>query len=176
MGFSIRKDMTEILNNPDRWENHGRSVIEDNCTHHEKDEEENNIRYKGFCDECGFNESSCVPMMNFLYPLELSNFEDTKILEVINKTNCTILEDTESGEYFLALCGGGMDLSQDIALAYLILEKWIPGDLLRNTLSQKAFSISKENYKILRKAIIEQAKIYSNFFLDVKKKWEKVKD
>jgi len=174
MGYAIFIDWGEEQrkdNYFDKWINHGRNVLEQSCSHHEEGEEETNIRYKGYCDECGVSEDSQQPMMNYLYPLECDKFSEDKILKVVNETNCTVIENAETGEYFLTLCGGGMDLSQDIALAYLILEKWIPFDLMRSVISQKDFSISKENYKILKKAILEQARDNKNFMDAVITKW-----
>jgi hypothetical protein len=156
MGFSIYQDMQEVNENPNKWVNHGRYALENNCKHHEKGETENNIAYSGYCEKCGVYEDTATPIMNYLYPLELDNFEKDKILKVVQETNCTILENTETNEWFLALCGGGMDLSQDIALAYVILEKWIPTDLLTSVEKQPCLSIGKKKYKILAREVIRQ--------------------
>jgi len=176
MSFSIWIDwMEEFKEHHDKWTNHGRRVLEDNCKHFDKSKDDNNLRYSGYCDKCDISEDSANPMMNYIYPLELKDFEDKKILEVIKNTNCTIMENEESGEWFLTLCGGGMDLSQDIALAYVILERWIPEDLITQVCKQKGFSISKSNFKRLRKAIIEQSEHYADRFKQLKEEWENIK-
>ncbi len=52
-------------------------------------------------------------------------------------------KDTE--EYFLALTGGGMDLSQDIALAYIIAQGWIPTALAYEVSTQPELSVSGDD-------------------------------
>lgn len=78
-------------------------------------------------------------------------------MKVVKVTNCTVLEN--DGEWYLALCGGGMDLSQDIALSYQILETWIPSDLLREVCKQPLLSLGSKNYKKLARGIIKQLKM-----------------
>lgn len=173
MGYAIKQDMTEIYNNPDKWINHGRDVLENNCKHKDKENRgETNARYKGYCEKCDFSESSAVPMMNYLYPLELKNFEESKILKVVKETNCTVLENSETEEYFLALCGGGMDLSQDIALSYIILETWIPQDLLNSVADQPLLSLGSKKYKKLAMEIIRQLKLNADRSEELRKKWK----
>jgi hypothetical protein len=113
-----------------------------------------------------------IPMMNYLYPLELTDFEESKILEVVKKTNCSVLENKDSGEWFLVLCGGGMDLSQDIALAYQILETWIPQEFLREVNKQPCLSLGGKNYKKLARGIIKQLKIESDRNKQRRKEWK----
>jgi hypothetical protein len=67
-----------------------------------------------------------APMMNYIYPLpELKHGPETA-QELIEDTNCVIvlIKDTDD-EYpvtpYMALSGGGMDLSWDICEAYMLL-------------------------------------------------------
>lgn len=96
------------------------------------------------------------PMMLYAYPLYCTP-SDEKIKEVCMETNCTVVLNNETGDCFLALTGGGMDLSQDIALAYLIAEGVVPSALAYNVCTQYAFSVSKEKwYRVMegcRKAL-----------------------
>jgi len=82
------------------------------------------------------------------------------------------MENTETGEYFLTLCGGGMDLSQDIGYAYIILEKWIPRDLLTSISKQPLLSLGSKKYKRLAKEVISQLKHTRVNFLDTEKRWK----
>ena len=59
--------------------------------------------------------------MNYIYPVYTKEYSEERILRVVKETNLTLVEEEATGELFLTLCGGGMDLSQDIALAYYIL-------------------------------------------------------
>lgn len=172
MVYAISQDMEEVYQNPDKWENKGRQILESSCKHKTQDKEETNLRYSGYCDECGISEDSAIPMMNFLYPLELNSFDDEKILKVVKETNCSVLENTETEKYFIVLCGGGMDLSQDIAFAFQILETWLPSDLLREVCKQPCLSLGSENYKKLARGIIEQLKIEADRNKQKAKEWK----
>ncbi len=165
MGYSIYQDMQEVNENPDKWVNHGREALRESCKHKQLEEE-------NYCDKCDISEDSAIPMMNYLYPLELKDFEDSKLLKVVKETNCTILENTETGEWFLCLCGGGMDLSQDIALSYQILETWIPQDLLREVCKQPLLSLGSKNYKKLARGIMKQLKMEANRNKEKAKDWK----
>ena len=138
MSFSQWIDWSEeFKNNPERWTNHGRDILRASCKC------KNGVEENDYCEKCDISEDSCNPMMNYLYPLECSGFDEDKILKVVKNTNCSVMENEDSGEWFLVLCGGGMDLSQDIALSYVILENWIPESLITQTCKQRDFSIRK---------------------------------
>jgi hypothetical protein len=159
MSFAINIDwQEEYKNNFDKWVNHGRDALISHCKHLSEDKQSNNLEYSNYCEECGISEDSAIPMMNYIYPLQLDNFSEEDILKVIDQTNCTVMENTETQEWFLSLCGGGMDLSQDIALAYFLLEKWIPFELCINVCTQKDLSIHGKNWQIMRNAVIESLK------------------
>jgi len=148
--FSISVDWSNYYESG--WENVGRSIARENCTHFDDDGSCNNMDYSGYCEKCGFYEDSCEPMMSFAYPLETEP-ENDAILEVCQKTNCTVMYNTEEDRHYLALCGGGMDLSQDIAFAYLICEKWIPFDLATQVCTQPDLSISGKNFRKVMRAV-----------------------
>ena len=67
-----------------------------------------------------------VPMMNYCYQLESDFKVPDNIKEILNEAGAITLirktkEEWIKGEYFLALSGGGMDLSWDICRAYVLL-------------------------------------------------------
>lgn len=138
----------------EKWINHGRRVAEEACTHHtqEVNKESSNIQYSGWCDECGISEDSETPMMNFVYPLETIPDED-RIKQIIDKTCLTVMENEDTGEYYLALCGGGMDLSQNIAMAYYLAEKWIPFELCLTVSTQKGLNYDGVDFNIIMEAV-----------------------
>jgi hypothetical protein len=85
-------------------------------------------------------------MMLYVYPLDGEPTEE-QIAAVCAGTACTVLErlDCErdpTGEFFLALCGGGMDLSQDVALAYVLVGERIPAALAEEVSTQSGLSKS----------------------------------
>ena len=167
----------EYKNDYEKWENLGRNIIKDNCKHKTQDkseDKETNMIYSGYCEECGFSEDSCYPMMNYGHIL-ITKPKNEDILKVVQNTNCTVMYDTINDLYYIALTGGGMDLSQDIALSYVWLENWIPEDLIKNVCKQKGFSIGKEHFEILKSAIMEQSKDYQDNYKRLHKEWSDIK-
>ena len=146
----------EFREHPDRWINHGRRIAEDSCKHKTQDKDgnknnrETNMRYGGYCEKCGFGEDDCEPMMNYGYPLYALP-DENKILQIVKNTCLTVMENQDTGEYFLVLCGGGMDLSQSIAHAYLLAGQRIPDELVFEVCTQPFFSVGKKEYfRIMR--------------------------
>ena len=147
----------EFRQHPGRWLNHGRRVAEDSCTHNTQDTRETNMRYSGWCEECDFYEDSCEPMISYGYPLSFLP-EDNKILQIIKETCLTVMENQDTGECFLVLCGGGMDLSQSIAYAYLLAGERIPDELVFEVCTQPCLSVgTKAYYRIMRECKKELA-------------------
>jgi hypothetical protein len=157
--FSISVDWQDYYNKG--WENKGRDLIIENCKHKDKSQDDTNMRYSGACEKCGFCEDSCEPMMNYAYPLETTP-DDEEIIEVCKRTNCTVMYKDDEDAYYLALCGGGMNLSQDIALAYNILEKWIPLDLALKVSTQDGLSQGGKDFRQVMRACKDSIKIDIN--------------
>ena len=137
----------EYKQHPDRWLNHGRRVAEYSCRHNtqDKNNKETNMLYSGWCEDCDFYEDSCEPMMNYGYPLCCLPDED-EILQIVQKTSLTVMENDDTGECFLVLCGGGMDLSQSIAHAYLLAGQRIPDELVFEVCTQPCQSLGEKEY------------------------------
>lgn len=165
MGYSIYEDIDEV-NQGEDWTNVGRDILYSSCKH------KDGMQKKGYCEKCDISEDSAIPIMNYIYPLELTDFSDNKILKVVKETNCTIIRKDTTDEMFLALCGGGMDLSQDIAYSFVVLETWIPADLLREVNKQPLLSLGSKKYKFLARAIIKQLKIESDRNNQRAKEWK----
>ena len=119
-----------------------------NIENHEEDDES--------CDVC---ENGYVqPMMNYIYPMDYT-YSDirSRRLEVAQKTDCVLVQNINTDEWFLTLTGGGMDLSPSIGLAYVIAQSWLPRDLLHElNAGWCKDSLSEKNFKRLRKAMKEQ--------------------
>jgi hypothetical protein len=110
----------------------------------------------------GIEYDDYMPIYNYAYPLHLSYLEEDIIIRICEETNCTVVNNTEEDELYLALCGCGMDMSQDIALAYMIAYAYgdkkygrIPDHMLFDVYKSSAFSVSKKDFKHIRKALIE---------------------
>jgi len=162
----------------EKWEFTGANLVRQreeeklrNCPHGNAD--------NGYCDECEVypdeRADENYPMMNFAYPLYMGNISDEKILEVCDETNLTVVYNIEEDSYYLALTGGGMDLSQDIALAYLIATGWIPVSLLTDINIQPMLSVSRENWLKIANKVIEGISHRISHMESIKKEWETAK-
>lgn len=144
----------------DKWINHGRHALENACTHNEDGDGSNKLIEYNYCDECGVSSDGTAPMMNYGYLLESKPSEE-QILAVVSETNLTVMENTETDEFFLVLTGGGMDLSQDIALAYLLCGEQIPVEVAIRVSTQYGLSKSGENWFKLMNACVESLESYA---------------
>jgi len=134
--------------------------------------------YQG-CDCCEDDSGHLEPMMNFIYPLDYVGFMEgkegeQKRIEIASKTNCICIQDNESEEWYLALTGGGMDLSFSIAHAFMIAQKCLPIDLL-NTLNAGwcKDNLDSKTFKELRSICIQQLDNEVSRFNEQKEKWNK---
>ncbi len=118
----------------------------------------------------GVEADDGYPMMNFAYPLNNDDVSLEKIVEVCEKTNCTVIYNNEDDRYYLALTGGGMDLTQDIALAYMIADGCIEWDMLRDVYIDAPLSVSKNEYKMILTELQRQLQIsISNYQSQLKR-------
>ena len=148
----------ELENNYSNWANLGKVELEKSCNCKNKETGDlTQVEYSGYCSECQISEGDCQPMMNYGYKLYCEPSEE-KILKVVKNTCLTIMYKVDTGEYFLVLCGGGMDLSQQIGLAYLYTDERIPETLINEISKQKGLAVGGEEWKFLRNSIIEELK------------------
>ena len=97
-----------------------------------------------------------VPIYNYAYPLSKGKpFTREEVLSVALETNCCVVKNIEDGDYFLSLTGCGMDLSQDIGYAYVLLGERIPVETALDINTQKGLSISEKKFKVLAKEVIK---------------------
>lgn len=182
MVYSQYCNWSEEYKNSDKWENNTYRILCEVLEDNKHEQFEKVAKRFGVYEENSKNKlneywedniaEDTTPIYNYIYPLEITP-SDEDILRVSLNTNCCVLLNTENNTYYISLTGCGMDLSQDIALSYLWLEKWIPFDLIRNVSSQECLSISKENFKELKTAILEQAESYKGGMDRVKTEWLK---
>jgi hypothetical protein len=115
-----------------------------------------------YCHECEVypedKRNANYPMMNYAYPL-FSEPDEEKIARVCEGTSCTVVYNLQDDTYYLALTGGGMDLSQSIALAYIIADNCLEWDMLESINISGAFSVSEEEYQIILKEMERQLTI-----------------
>ena len=90
-----------------------------------------------------------APMMNYRYPLpefDRKNHSSEKIKRALsNAGSITLIEDLKSNEKYLALSGGGMDLSWDIVQGYINLGFTPPAHFCRNLPKMAGMKLTKGN-------------------------------
>lgn len=128
----------------------------------------------------GVDVDTGYPMMNYAYPLYNSDPGLEKIIEVCERTNCTVAYNNDEERYYLALTGGGMDLTQDIALAYIIADGCIEWDMLRDVYIDSPISVSPKDYSKILTELKRQLVISINSYKDqlsrVNENLEKIAD
>lgn len=131
-------------------------------------------KYEG-CPCCEDDSGYLAPMMNYIYPIENDyNCNETTRVKVAIETNCVLVQNVKTDEWFLTLTGGGMDLSPSIAHAYMITQKWIPQSLLNDLKAGWCKdSLSPEIFKELRMTVKEQLQREINGFESLKSDWSK---
>lgn len=136
--------------------------------------------YQG-CQCCEDDSGYLAPMMNFLYPLDYEGFitndkekGEAIRIKIASETNCVLVENNKTGEWFLSLTGGGMDLSPSIAYAYYLAQKWLPLDLLQELKAGWCKdSLSSEHFEELKKVILEQLPTEKSRFEEKIQEWDK---
>ncbi|KKM91585.1 hypothetical protein LCGC14_1226970 [marine sediment metagenome] len=115
------------------------------------------------------------PMMNYAYPLvcDPTIFDDGKerIIKVCRDTCLTVMFNDDEDSYYLALCGGGMDLSQSIALAYQILESWLPLSLLGAVSKQPELAVHGKAWLGMAEQIRRQMRMEIARLRDANRQW-----
>lgn len=104
------------------------------------------------------------PMMNHRYPLPHfndKNLSDEFIKKALNRAgSVTLIEDLESNEKYLALTGGGMDLSWDIVKGYVNLGFAPPAHFCRDLPRFGGDRLTQENKEAImacRKSLSAQS-------------------
>ena len=134
----------------DEWDCLGRYVMEEQKGEWSEDNPE------------GIDYDDYMPIYNYAYPLHLSSLDENKVIRICEETNCTVVNNTEEDELYLALCGCGMNMSQSIALAYMIAYSFgdneygrIPDHMLFDVYKSGALSVSRKKFRHIIKALIE---------------------
>ena len=140
---SIYVDWTELRVH-EEWIFVGRQVLEEKKGEWSEDNPE------------GIECDDGYPMFNYAYPLYRDDLSEETILRVCEETSCTVVFNNRDDKYYLALTGCGMDLSQDIALAYLIADGCIDWDMLEDVYISGPLSVSRDDYLKLLMKLDEQ--------------------
>lgn len=124
--------------------------------------------YQGYTEEEREDDPDAgMPMMNYAYPIHYFDSKGDRIRKICQETNCTVVYNIDEDRHYLALTGGGMDLSQDIALAYLMAtgkdsnpeNGYIEWDMIDEIYINSPLSVAEKEFKLILKHLERQTKI-----------------
>ena len=95
----------------------------DTCYNELEDEEK--LKYIENSDILHQLEDSYYPMMNYVHVLQLKPVKEDILKVYKNAPNIVLLEDDMSN-YYIGLSGAGMDFSEEIAYAYMVVDRCVP--------------------------------------------------
>ena len=108
-----------------------------------------------------YEEDFAVPIYNFIHKLDREP-SDKDIITTFRDFGMVVINIEE--DYYIALTGCGMDMSQLIGLAYLELDSWIPADFIGSINLQYGLNVDGEKWKRLVTEIDRQSEIFSRQF------------
>jgi len=106
------------------------------------------IEFSEWCeDNLSYDELYEIPMMNALYyfPSFISIENDEEISQSLS--SCTILYDNELELWAVGMTGGGMDLTPQLADAFIKIGKGIPEKIAENLNASYSGGIGEELHK-----------------------------
>ncbi len=103
------------------------------------------------CHEC--EEGFVYPMMNYAYPVNCDFTEENRRIAL--DCGLFLFEMPDSGDVYMSLMGGGMDLSPNILLAYLRLKGCIPLDWAMEFRQDYRANITEEQHQEIAAACRE---------------------
>lgn len=159
----------------DKWQNVGQEVMREFYEEHPKaaakdghELQDGEVKY---LDEV---LDEFTPMMMYAYPLTIDPTFDSgkeKIIKVCRNLPLTVMHKEDDDTYYLALTGGGMNLSQSIARAYQILQTWIPVALLAEISKQPNLSVYGKEWIRMARQIRKQIKMEIHRLQRDNKEW-----
>ena len=130
--------------------------------------------YEG-CQICEDDSGQLEPVMLYGHILTTDiMINDNTPLKIATETACALIQNNKTGQWFIALMGGGMDLSPHIAYAYVLAQKWLPDDMLETlSMSWCKTELDKGQFEKLRAIMEEQTGFTSRRLAEAQKKWKK---
>ena len=116
----------------------------------EMDEKADHVRNGGELYEL---QDRHFPMMNYVHVLQHGASEDDIIDIAKNAPNIVVIEDAHENQ-LLGLSGGGMDFSEEIAYAYMVIDREVPKCFRID--EKKSYCLNDEAHKALVEFIKER--------------------
>lgn len=118
-------------------------------------------------DTCGHCENGyVVTYWNTVWGLDRpyqDNIGKKEQKMIMEETGCLLLYNREEGKWYLTLGGCGMDLSPALALAFALIDIWIPPDLVENLTTDWEYIkyvVQERGAKRLVKEVVKSLEMY----------------
>jgi hypothetical protein len=112
-----------------------------------------------------------APSQLVAYPV-IGDLSDDKIAEICLNTECTVVKDTEKDQYYLSHTGGGMDLSQELAMGYMIARGRIPPEVAHSVSTQYGLNLKGEKWMAVAKQCKTELEIAAKRYQMKIEEWE----
>ena len=113
--------------------------------------------YEG-CPCCEDDSGRIDVMWNTIWPLDYDGMvTEEKRIQILKETSCALIQNLDTDEWFICLCGCGMDFSPHIAYAFYLAQKWLPTWLLSELRPGWCrMELGEKKFKTLRNIIGQQ--------------------
>ena len=130
--------------------------------------------YEG-CPDCEDDSGYLAPMSNYGHIIDYDGMITDEIRKKIaSETPCILVQNNKTGQWLIALTGGGMDLSPRIAYAYVLAQKWLPLDLMESLDREYCRQeLGAEKFETLRSIMDQQTANQQNRFANMHEQWKK---
>lgn len=86
------------------------------------------------------------PVVNYVHVLQQKP-TDEEVLEIYEKLPDIVVIEDDMGNFFLSFSCSGVDMSEELAYAYMIIDRCVPSSIKINT--NKNYTLSEEEHKEL---------------------------
>ena len=125
------------------------------------------------CPCCEDDSGYINPIYNYIYPINWVYDQEIQI-KILKETNCSLVKNNYTNDWFICLTGCGMDLTPEIAYTYCICDKDIPHWILKAlSVSYCRESLNSGQFQKLATYILQQVERDQNTFNDMMNKWIK---
>ena len=130
--------------------------------------------YEG-CPTCEDDNGRLEPMNFAGHIIDYDGMITDEIRKKIAfETACILVQNNKTGQWLIALTGGGTDLGPHIAYAYVLAQKWLPLDLMgsldREYCRQE---LGAAKFETLRSIMDQQTANQQNRFANMHEQWKK---
>ena len=124
---------------------------------------------------CLCDNGRVIPVSTTLYMVDEDYYCNREMrIAVASQTSCVLLQDEDLGKWGIGLRRSNKDMTYDITYAYMLVQKWLPVDILLTLRSKREYvekSLTPEKFERLRDTVFEQCENTIGSLDTIKEKW-----